>query len=448
MDLIDEGQVVPIVGKDLLRLSEADGGGHLYPYLAARLAAALGVAAGEMTPGDELNDVVCHYLNNGTDHPENKIYSALKRAVSEAETFDIPEPLLQLAAITPLKLFVTTTFDSNLARAINHAQFGDNARATVHSYSPGRKEDIPAPEARSGVPIIYHLLGKASVTPSYAVTQWDVVEFFYALLSETRRPPLLFDELKSKSMLVLGSHFGSWLVRFFMRMAKGQPGSVAMTADIIADTEATGDSTLALFVRRVSRDAVIYRSGNASEFVAELHRRWMQRHPDSGALSDVPVRPLSQSAPGGVFLSYASDDFTAAEKIKNSLEAAGIDVFFDKDDLRAGENWEAKLRRKIDECSLFIPVISRNTLTPARRFFRIEWNLALKQAEMTGFSEQDTFLLPVAIDDTAATEAGLPDRFRTIQWTRLPAGDTTTEFVSRVQLLFRQYQKSIGAGAR
>jgi hypothetical protein len=60
LDLIDEGKVIPVVGRDLLTLPEE--AGHyttLYPYLAVRLAGALGVPSQKLPIGDELNEVAC-----------------------------------------------------------------------------------------------------------------------------------------------------------------------------------------------------------------------------------------------------------------------------------------------------------------------------------------------------------------------------------------------------
>ena len=47
------------------------------------------------------------------------------------------------------------------------------------------------------------------------------------------------------------------------------------------------------------------------------------------------------------------------------------------------------------------------------------------------------FLVPVVIDDTAETDARVPEKFGEVQWTRLPCGETTDEFVGRVDRLLR-----------
>jgi hypothetical protein len=42
---------------------------------------------------------------------------------------------------------------------------------------------------------------------------------------------------------------------------------------------------------------------------------------------------------GAVFLSYASEDAEAAERICEALRSAGVEVWFDQSELRGGEAW-------------------------------------------------------------------------------------------------------------
>jgi len=230
-----------------------------------------------------------------------------------------------------------------------------------------------------------------------------------------------------------------------MRMSKGQRLSAGGKNDYVADIGVSSDDGLVLFLRNFSRATKVYRSGGVLDFVNELHHRWTELHPavSPGAVAPTVERSTSKPAESGaVFLSYASEDKASAEKIKGALEAAGVDVFFDRDELQLGNNWEAKLRRSIRQCSLFVPLISRRTLAPGRRFFRVEWNLAVDEAQMASFSDEEAFLLPVVIDDLRVDEADVPAKFRSLQWQSLPAGQPTAEFVSRVQQLYRRYQKS------
>ena len=134
-----------------------------------------------------------------------------------------------------------------------------------------------------------------------------------------------------------------------------------------------------------------------------------------------------------VFLSYASQDAEAARKIGEALRAVGIQVFFDQSELRGGDAWDRSIRQHIHACRLFVPVISAQTDARPEGYFRREWKLAVDRTH--DMSERVAFLVPVVIDDTSDVRADVPDRFRDVQWTRLPGGETPPTFVERVQRL-------------
>lgn len=50
-------------------------------------------------------------------------------------------------------------------------------------------------------------------------------------------------------------------------------------------------------------------------------------------------------------------------------------------------------------------------------------------------AEEKAFLVPVVIDDTSERAASVPDKFREVQWTQLPAGKTPPAFVDQVSRL-------------
>jgi TolB-like protein len=132
-----------------------------------------------------------------------------------------------------------------------------------------------------------------------------------------------------------------------------------------------------------------------------------------------------------IFLSYASQDAGAARRIFEALGSAGLEVWFDQSELRGGDAWDQKIRRQIKECALFVPVISAHTQTRAEGYFRLEWHLAEQRSYL--MAHDQTFLLPVVVDDTPDSATRVPDRFRERQWTRLPGGTTPREFVERVR---------------
>jgi TolB-like protein len=146
-----------------------------------------------------------------------------------------------------------------------------------------------------------------------------------------------------------------------------------------------------------------------------------------------------------VFLSYASQDAEAAQRICDALRAAGIEVWFDQSELRGGDVWDQKIRHQIRDCALFIPIISANTQARPEGYFRLEWRLADQRTHLMGRSR--AFLVPVCIDDTPDLDADAPDSFLAIQWTRLPAGETSPVFTKRVAHLLSPEAASAPAKA-
>ena len=75
---------------------------------------------------------------------------------------------------------------------------------------------------------------------------------------------------------------------------------------------------------------------------------------------------MSDAANKAVFLSYASQDAEAARRICESLRSGGVEVWFDQSELIGGDAWDAKIRKQIADCALFLPVISAATNSRAR----------------------------------------------------------------------------------
>jgi len=144
--------------------------------------------------------------------------------------------------------------------------------------------------------------------------------------------------------------------------------------------------------------------------------------------------PTRVSAPTrAVFLSYASQDAEAAQRVADALSSAGLEVWFDRGELRGGEAWDRQITRQIRECALFIALISSHTDERSEGYFRREWRAAVER--MRDMADDRPFLVPVVIDSTREDTARVPDRFREFQWIRLPGGTILPAFVEQVQRL-------------
>jgi hypothetical protein len=434
LSFIEERRVIPIVGPELLMVATDDRPRLLYDWIAERLAARLNVDTRQLRQPYSLNDVVCLFLANRGRREE--AYVRLRGVLKNVE-FEPPSALRQLASITDFDLFVSTTFDPLLEMAINLERFGGAASTDVLAYAPNRVTDLPAERDRLQRPLVYHLFGRLSASPTYVISDEDLLEFLCALQSEHLSPERLFYELEHNHLLVIGSNLTNWLARLFLRMAKRQRLSAPRdVGEVLADDHTPQDERLVAFLQQVSVHTRIYRG--AERFVAELFQRWQARRKPSAAHAPGPARflpPAREMPDHAVFISYAREDLAAVQRIKAGLEAGGITTWFDIDRLEGGDDYDRKIQRNIARCSYFIPVISANTQRRLEAYFRREWSYALDRSR--NMADGALFILPVALDATSAADAIVPERFRTLHFTQLPDGEVTSEFTRRLAELTR-----------
>jgi hypothetical protein len=79
-----------------------------------------------------------------------------------------------------------------------------------------------------------------------------------------------------------------------------------------------------------------------------------------------------------VFLSYSREDAEPARRIADALRVFGMEVWFDQNELRGGGSWDAKIKKQIRECALFLPIISAHTQSRMEGYFRREWKLGVE----------------------------------------------------------------------
>jgi hypothetical protein len=445
LEFIDERKVIPIVGAELLTVPDGKGDEiPLHRLLAEKLAERLRLPADGFTGDDAIHQVVCRYLQRGGRREE--VYPRIRNLLKELSP-PIPEPLRQLARIRHFNLFVSTTFDSLLEQALDEERHGGAAKTVSLAYAPNHIQDLPSDARRSPVPTVFHMLGRVSASPDFVITEEDTLEFFTSMQAESKRPNVLFDELKSSHLLLIGNTFPDWLTRFFIRIAKsGRLSLQREESEIVADRRVRAEPGLILFLKNFSYRTQVFEQGNAAEFVRELSTRYAERHVPSEAAPEVAAggakegpSTISEIRPGSVFLSYASQDAPVVRKLRDALDAAGIDVWFDQRHLEGGDDFDQQIKKNIRGCSLFLPVISANTQARHEGYFRLEWSLASERAKL--IAETIPFILPIAIDPISESDALVPERFLQVQWTKLQGGEPTAEFIERMVRLIRDYRK-------
>ncbi len=424
---LEEKTVIPIVGPDLVQVDIDGTAITLDLYLARRLALLNKLPVDNLPSERALNFVAYQLTRLRKDRWA--ICGQVNLLMKEVD-FRPSKPLRQLAEITDFDLFVSTTFDTLLEKAINEVRFGNAQETQSLAYSPKSVVDLPASKEKLVKPTVYYLMGKLSGSGNYVVSDEDLLEEVCNL--QSRRPELLFDELKKNHLLILGEDYSDWLVRIFLRTAKGGKLSQSATQgifEILADSRTHRDAGLVAFLSHFSSQTQVFGGRGAVEFVDELWNRWRERHPVSSPAEEAQV---SLDMPrNAIFISYTREDLAAVQELRAGLEAAGLHVWIDQQSLKPGDNFNPQIEKYIAQsCSCFIPVISKHTERRHEGFFRREWDMALDRQRGIHFTRK--FIVPIVVDDTAEPSL-VPPRFSQLNYTWLPGGKVTPPFVRELR---------------
>jgi hypothetical protein len=441
LDFIEQGKVIPVIGEHAVTFGE--GNEPFYPWLARELATRLGVNGSRLTERLTLNDVAREHLLAAGER--NAIYTRLSRILREPCL--VPGAALRdLAGIAAFNLYLTTTFDPLLERALNTVRFGGAETTRTQAFFPGAaNKDLPACRAELRGVTVYHVLGKVSVAAGeFVAWEEDLLDFLCELPRHLSTDVMkhLANDLKSHALLLVGLNFSDWVTRIFLRVSRQDPLSRVALASWLADgPPGAMAQSMVMFFGRVNQSIKVIECDPAA-FASELARRWRERHPspvDSTGL-DAATGPR-----GLAFISYAREDEVAARRLADGLKALGCEVYFDRERLGAGINFHFQLEDQVRKyCGLFLSVISLATESAVgENYFRRERYWASRRAEGYSDAERGEFYLPVLVHAAPPLELRQEPRiFSGCQWNHLPGGVLTAEFGRRVAELQRKYRGS------
>lgn len=416
LEYICQDRVVPVIGPEMLVCARDGGTVPFYRTVAERLSDGRSVT---------VNEWLSDYLRDGGTVKLAK--GKLRNAVSslEAET----QPLLsRLVGAHEFPLYLTTTSDGLLEAAMRAV--GQDPDVYFFSSDSRERRDLPGHPVPRSRPCVYHVYGKAGPACDYAAFEDERLRYSFLWMGEERRPRNLLSYLSDKYLLLLGCGYENWLTRFFMYGLKGDDlfKNVDDGSGVLADGHAASDVSLASFLTRCR--ANIYYAGGVGEFVNQLVSR----------LAGLPSRQKGRQdafTRGDVFVSYASENRAMALKVRDRLEAKGVHVWLDVQKLESGEDYDRSIREHIENCSVFLPLLSHVTVEILKpRYFRKEWRYAISAAEMR--PPVLPFIHPIAIEDVSPCD-NLPKALNDLHWISAPSGELSETDANRLADLYTRY---------
>ena len=321
--------------------------------------------------------------------------AAIIRDVYDASA---PTELHRDLAQLPFRVCINASWDNLMTAAFEQA---GKAPVTAHySYRPSSPQRLSAPSAER--PLVYHLFGHHEEPLSLVLTEGDLIDYLVAFVKEN--PPLP-DHVRSMlddpaaSFLFLGFGFHHWYVRVLlhgMRVYKHNRPTVALEDhQFFAHPE--HEQAVGFFSERL----IDVRPLQWDAFARNLREAY-EAFAQKAAPKAVAPRPAFAGKGPRAFVSYASEDRDAVEQLAQELEARGVDVWQDKQDLRSGDRWEDVLLDVIGQKVDYVIVVQ--TAAMARRIegvYHQEIDAALKRQRRMGFAgdQQLRFLHPVRLGD-------------------------------------------------
>ena len=421
LDAIDKKRVVPIIGDEFYFIKDEATGQEVgvKDYLIRELSKKFGITDENVdfaTIADTIE--VENFKNRRNAGVITDLYFEID-AILRTTRIRCRNNIQDFLSIGKFPLILTTSYIAGLEPTLT-ATYGD---LKVSVYDKTNRNDLDEKLSPSN-PMLYYLFGKVSrLNRSYMVTDDDFLDYLHAWHNVETRPKIISKYLNGKFLLLLGCDYPNWLFRFFWHSIKNfslAPSSFGMQGVITRDSS-HDDAELMRFLARIQTG--IYENSNT--FINEFLEKWESRQvTEEENEEDDQTEKKADDNDIDIFISYADEDREQVVDIASKLITLGAKVWFDKTALISSDHYDSVIEEKIAKAKRFMPIISKTTMVPARRYYRKEWTLAINEE---AFRYGIPYFAPVVIDDSNINSEQIPKPFREAHALKADAEDFETQ---------------------
>lgn len=400
---IEEGDCVLVLGPRISAPREAAGGDvPIDDYLASRLREDLGDAGSE--PMD-LRRAIAHYQRERSNSACRSLMQDLAGELDGRTT----SLHLDLAAL-PFRLILSATPDRMMAEALRAK--GKRVREGYYDYGRSIGSDAPLTLPTVDEPIVYSLFGRHDHSESMVLDDKNLVDY---LVKITRETPALPDVVRatlrapSTVFLFVGFGFTNWWLRLLLKVLD-VTGVENRGLSLALEDQSTFAAAAASEHKGFFESQGIYIQARDWNAMAKELAARIQLAPRSapagvslpasqgGALEAAGVQVTGRPL---VFMSYASEDVDRVSALRDVLQRRGITVWHDKQNLRAGQNWDDQIARIIGAADYVVFVQTDRMDNRDRQRQRGVYNRELSRAieRMTDLPFGTTFLIHVTLGE-------------------------------------------------
>lgn len=387
-ELLDEimaGNVIPVIGPDFQIADDKNFHTQLIDLFAKKFGVVneLNADNGPKTFSQLIYDKKFLSAAKKPDVIYKLIYQVLTKVVKRPSDL-----LLRLLGTKKFPFVITTSFTPVVENAMKQVWGEDNVNVLQFRNDPSRdlkpgEGDVPNIKEMSK-PTVFYMFGKYSEEKNrYVVSDVDMMEFCKSWLADLKTPRVLTEAIKSRYLLVLGNNYSDWLFRFICYSLRSS--AEGMRSSLLVNSSIDDNDPLIQFLNRL--ETFIQR--DPEYVVCEIERRILKRE----ALNKTE-ETKAMAYKNDVFLSYSRSDEAVVKKIFDSLSSRGLRVWYDRNDIKGGDNWRQAIIGGIKSSRVFVPILTSNVENEIMEAheYRIEWKEAASLYNRMG---SRTFIIPI-----------------------------------------------------
>ncbi len=294
-------------------------------------------------------------------------------------------------ASLPFRLCISTTPDDLLYNAL--VSVGKKPAKAHYNMHHGGGSVLPKPTVEA--PAVFHLYGHPSNRESLVLTESDLIEF---LVRVVQHDPPLPDEIRGyvgdpdTSFVFVGFGFQFWYVRVLLHVLNvyGHKDRSVALEDPAFFTNPEHAQTVGFFGDR----AIEFKQFGWPGFAERLEQMYQAQ---GGAKPAPAAEPAAGTDAPRAFLCYASEDVEVVTRLSERLEAAGIGVWRDKQNLRGGDDWDRVLVHVIEKQVHYV-IVAQSTTMDRRGEGYFYKEIAVARERQRRMRQGRIFVLPLQIE--------------------------------------------------
>jgi len=438
---IKHGSVIPIIGEQLYQVNINLLGLRKYPlykYLAEVVSAKCSQKH-ILTQNNEFLSACNQYLKENNN--DLKDLSTFLKSKTKTLSLIEDNPINKLVRIKGFNCFINATYDHFLLDALNSFRASSTL---LFTYEQNGLKTLIKPEDK-GISstintkknILIHIFGNYDVLnvlkPAYTEQSRikllmrfydDIIKISENFISYTYSSQFReninsnIPDIFKHNLLFLGNEFNDCLVRFFICILISKDFNNKNFKLYVPDSlKCQLQSGCQLMSSLEENDCVIFYPNKDESFIDLLFKKMSQKYHDE------IIQP--EEFPPKIFISFEKNDRPAALELVNRLTWDGIPIWYDKNNLRSGDYVDEKITNAIENCQIFIPLNSKNTIKTTDkngqlRYHIKEWQIALSKYQRFKKGYRTFNIFPVILDSMDNLYAEFQTKYARI----IPNGNT------------------------